>query len=137
LQQSRQSVLRHSVEIATFSSFSEADGGPLLDIDGAVDRLGGSVAAFRDVTAAFLDQLPDAAAALAATREMPERLALVHELGSSLGTVGAERAHRVARAIETRWRRGDVGDAAHCTALLERLLESSAAALAAAMRASR
>jgi hypothetical protein len=135
VQQVPESFPADSTEFGSFSSFSAAAHEPLLDVASAIDRLGGSVEVFRDVTSAFLKHLPDAAAALAATHDPHERLALVHELGSSLGTVGAMRAHFVARAMEARWRHGDLHDAARCTALLGTLLDLSAQALTATLRA--
>ena len=115
-------------------SFIDSAEWPLLDADHAVAGLGGSVAAYREVAQVFLDHLPKALAALASPGAAHELLPVVHELGSSLGTVGALRAHRVARAIEARWRGGDVNDAAQSAALLQALVAASVEALTAALR---
>ncbi|HEX6364386.1 MAG TPA: Hpt domain-containing protein [Albitalea sp.] len=120
-------------QITSFSSFVDAARWPLLDTEQAVAGLGGSVAAYREIARVFLDHLPAAVAALHADARPAELLPVVHELGSSLGTVGAMRAHRVARSIEARWRQGDVEGAAQCAAVLRAVVAASAEALTAAV----
>ena len=128
---------RVAEEITGLSSFSDSDSWPLISIEQAVEGLGGSVAAFRDVAQVFLDHLPKAAAALSGTHDTHTLLPVIHELASSLGTVGAIRAHRVARDIEARWRRGQVDDAVQSTAELKAVVAASVEALATAMAADR
>ena len=107
---------------------------PLLDLRVAVEVLGGSAAMHREVTEVFLEQLPALLEALSADAAPQRLLPVVHELGSSLGTVGAMRAHRAARALEMRWRCGEHADAARSAAELRALVAASAHALAAALR---
>ena len=115
------------------SDFSDAGAWPLLDIEHAVALLGGSVVAYRDVAQVFLEHLTDAIAALAGSSDPHELLPVVHELGSSLGAVGAMRAHRVACTIEAWWRRGQTDDAAQSIAVLRAMVAVSVEALTAAI----
>jgi HPt (histidine-containing phosphotransfer) domain-containing protein len=120
-------------QIAGLSSFVDLGEWPLLDTRHAVAVLGDDDVAYREVAQVFLDHLPAAVEALRSGYAPDELLPVVHELGSSLGAVGALRAHRVARAIEQRWRRGQLDDAARSTALLRAVVDASAAALSAAL----
>ena len=81
---------------------------PVVDLAGAVASLGGSWEAFCDVGQEFLNHMQDLRPRWDAGYATVALLqAAVHEAGSSLGAVGAVRAHHLARRIEDRLRRGE------------------------------
>lgn len=81
---------------------------PALDIEGAIQALGGSEAALREVVWVFLQYADESLAAMRRVAGSPAEVqALVHELGSSLGAVGARDACSQARELERRLRNGD------------------------------
>jgi len=98
---------------------------PLLDVERAIETFGGNVDAFRGVVRVFLAYLPDAVAALSKATDARELIPLLHNLGSSFGTVGAMRAYRLSRAMEARLRRGDTQGMAESAVLLQAVVRTS------------
>ncbi len=103
---------------------------PALDVDSAIQALGGSEEAFREVAQVFLEYMRESLDTLPRVANSPAQAqALVHELGSSLGAVGACGACRRARELERRLREGDsaavgaVGTLAACVQETVYLLE--------------
>jgi HPt (histidine-containing phosphotransfer) domain-containing protein len=79
-----------------------------LDVDSAIAALGGSEEAFREVAFVFLQHMRESLHTLRCVAGSPAQAqALVHELGSSLGAVGALGPCGQARELERRLRDGD------------------------------
>jgi HPt (histidine-containing phosphotransfer) domain-containing protein len=92
------------------TGFREAGAGqsPALDLDSAIQALGGSEEAFKEVARVFLQYMRESLDTLPRVANSPAQAqALVHELGSSLGAVGALGACSRARDVERRLREGD------------------------------
>ncbi|HET9644165.1 MAG TPA: Hpt domain-containing protein [Burkholderiaceae bacterium] len=114
------------------SSSDGLDGEPLLDLQRAVDNLGGSEEAYREVAQVFLDGLPEGMRELRSAviaGDFERGLRELHELASSLGAVGTWRAHRAARAMEMQWRAGAIADAESSLGRLEEVVLSSVSIL--------
>jgi hypothetical protein len=120
-------------EFVSLRSFDEACSDPVLDVDRAVDGLGGNVGMFRDVATVFLAYLPTADEALSAAADAEELRPVLHDLGGSLGSVGAIRAHRLVCAAQDFSRRGVAIDLTESIALLREAMRASAEALSAAI----
>jgi HPt (histidine-containing phosphotransfer) domain-containing protein len=86
---------------------------PALDVDSAIQALGGSEEAFKEVARVFLQYMRESLDTLPRVANSPAQAqALVHELGSALGAVGALAACSRAREVERRLREGDPAVAA-------------------------
>jgi len=118
---------------AGLRSFAESDTCPLLDVEHAVDGFGGNVDAFRAVVRVFLTYLPGADAALSESPNAEELIPLLHDLGSSFGSVGAMRAYHLSRTMEARLRRGETAGITESTALLQAAVRASTDALRASI----
>jgi HPt (histidine-containing phosphotransfer) domain-containing protein len=81
------------------------DGLPLLELDAARRRLGGSAAALAEVAQAVREAVP---ALLAGLDDPAATGRVAHELAAVFGAVGAQRAEAAARAVERAARLGAV-----------------------------
>ena len=92
----------------TITGFDVAGGRCALDIESAINAMGGSEEAFREVALVFLQHVRESLEAIGRGVSSPaEAQALLHELGSSLGAVGARGLCSRSRELEHRLRNGD------------------------------
>jgi len=99
----------------------EAD---LVNFRSAARRLGGDMDDYLAVVEVFLEDVGSARTKLlaAGSAERRQLVAISHELANSFGVVGAERAERLARAVERGLRDGQSLDVAATAAALMREL---------------
>jgi two-component system sensor histidine kinase/response regulator len=98
-------------------------GESVLDVDEALDRLGGDRELFRDLAATFLDQLPRWMGAIregVGRGDAGQLKAAAHPLKGSLGTFGAKAAADAALRLEAMARAGDLAGGPAALADLER-----------------
>ncbi len=97
----------------------------VIDMKQVIEDLQIDEAGYFELVATFLDEVPSIregiACALASGRESFIRIS--HELGTTLGVVGAERGQRQARGLERALRAGEPVDLAVAAATLLRELE--------------
>lgn len=94
----------------------------LVDFKRAAARLGGDMDDYLAVAEVFLDDVAAVRARLAAA-DRSQLVAVSHELANSFGVVGAERAERLARAVERGLRAGENLDLVGNAAILMRELD--------------
>lgn len=97
----------------------------LVDFKQAARRLGGDMDDYLAVVEVFLEDVAQVRAKLAAAGSADRRylVAVSHELANSFGVVGADRAERLARAVERGLRAGESLDVAGSAATLMRELD--------------
>lgn len=96
----------------------------LVDFQRAAWRLGGDMDDYLAVAEVFLEDAEQTRARLVAAGSAERRhlVAVSHELANSFGVVGADRAERLARAVERGLRDGENLDVAASAATLMREL---------------
>ncbi len=96
------------------------------DLDAALARVGGDLDLLKGIAAIFLEECPEALAAIRRAIEAGDARALAaaaHSLKGSVSNFGARAAHDAALRLEQMGRAGDLSDAGGVLAQLERALE--------------
>jgi HPt (histidine-containing phosphotransfer) domain-containing protein len=105
---------------------------PVLDVEGALRRLGGDKQLFIELMGFVLEDVPPALNSLrhaVASKDAPSIRGTAHALKGLVASCGGVRAAEVAQAIESAGQQGNVDDASRSLASLEAELEALARAL--------
>lgn len=105
---------------------------PVLDTNLVIADMGHDRDAYSELAEIFLAELPKTLSALdrtSASANSDALLALIHEACNSLGVIGAMRGAAQTRALERRWRQGELVPADQASATVRSALLEAGTAL--------